>query len=437
MKKIVSILVLTLFVSNFIQADNKITIGNCQATLQGDTVYVISRDFNINKVGRRAQVIISSQLQIGGYTFAENARYFQGKGFQSKYKRFYKNSVTLSAEGDYQSQFTLTPEVVGNAERALLITQIEEESCCRVNVHYDSCWVILPQKPVVLEAAPTLITLSVAEKLQPVHQLLHPMNEYQPFAENVPIHRDKDALKVYFPLDKSQLDYSYKQNRETLDTIAKIVRDIYNDTRSDVQIIQIVGFASVEGSLKHNQELAGNRAKVLKDYIQEVVHQPDSIFEVANGGEAWLQLRDAIVELDEPWKEDVLNIIDGESDLDKREQKLKAYKKGVPFAHIKKFLLENQRNSGYIRVYFNAKPDLPGKAVNEAVKQINEGNADYEAIYNAIIPFADDERTYNILGVACYMTKRTDEAIKYFQKAADLGDKQAKINLDRINQTGK
>lgn len=433
MKRNILIFALLVASASTAWAGDVITTGNCKASLQGDSL-LITRSYQASRVGRRVQVIVSSTLQAGGYTFAGETRYFQGKNFKSKYKRFFKNSPVESCEaGTYESRFALSQSLLEGVTTARLITKVEEESCCRVNIHYDTCTVQLPRKVVKMEAAPAQLLLSVAEKLQPMHRLLHPMSEYKPFVDTMPINRDSSALLVYFPVDKSELNYNFKQNRETLDTITKIVTDIYNDDRSDVQVIQIVGFASIEGNERHNRELAAHRAQVLKDFINARVHQPDSIYEVANGGEAWIQMRDAIVALDKPWKEQLLHIIDSEPNPDKREQKIKAFEGGQPFAHIKKYILENQRNSGYIRIFFNAKTDKAGLAVNEAVEQLNGGSTDYAGLYNLLKPYDSDVRTSNVLGVICFKMGQKKEAVEYFSRGAAAGDTQAARNLQNIN----
>ena len=52
-------------------------------------------------------------------------------------------------------------------------------------------------------------------------------------------------------------------------SIVSITRQIMADTTSSVRLFQIVGLASVEGSIKHNCQLAEGRAEALKKYIQD------------------------------------------------------------------------------------------------------------------------------------------------------------------------
>lgn len=101
----------------------------------------------------------------------------------------------------------------------------------------------------------------------------------------------------------------------TLGRIVDILRQIYADDRSDVGKILIVGFASPEGPLGRNTRLAGARAEVLKEYVNSYLELPDSLYEVANGGEAWGELRDRVEESTFDCRDKMLDIIDHTADL--------------------------------------------------------------------------------------------------------------------------
>ena len=126
-----------------------------------------------------------------------------------------------------------------------------------------------------------------------------------------------------------------------------------------------MAFASVEGGQWGNERLALRRANALKDYVQQHLGTPDSLFEVANGGEAWADLRDYVNDLkngqvsdspavgmpSEANLQQVLNIIDREKDVVRREQKLRSLHGGRTWNYIRK-VFRDHRNAGYIRIYF-------------------------------------------------------------------------------------
>jgi len=224
--------------------------------------------------------------------------------------------------------------------------------------------ILVPVDTVVPE--PVLVEeKSVVDELVIDNPVLCDISDYRPYDRNKAMRRDSAALLVHFDVDKSELRRDFRQNAETLDRIIDITKQIMADTKSDVRLIQIVGFASIEGRIRHNEELGQRRAEALKGYIQEAVNVPDSMFELNNGGEAWAEFRDQIAELIEQHDDTsaatiaelkrALYIIDNEPAADHREQRLRVMNGGRTWEYIKRHVLADQRNSGYMRIYFERK----------------------------------------------------------------------------------
>ena len=204
------------------------------------------------------------------------------------------------------------------------------------------------------------------------------------------------------------------------------------DTTSSVKIIQIVGLASIEGSVKHNETLAGARAEALKGYIQKRVKADDSLFEVANGGEAWTELRSQIEDSQFEGRDEMLEIINTEKDVNKREQRIKTMMNGRPYAYVKEHLLSDQRNSGYLRIFYDYVPDAAAKTINEATELI--GKERYEEALKMLNTVRDDRRAQNALGVALYMTGNKAAGMDCFRKAAANGNKEAEENMRHLEK---
>ena len=316
----------------------------------------------------------------------------------------------------------------------------EREGCCRVEPLPDIplCGEVVLRPPYVPSVQPVALIPSVAERLAEVEKVLYPMTGYEPYSESMEVWRDKGALKVYFPLDKSDLRRDFRDNAVTLDKIVDILKQIYADDRSDVGKILIVGFASPEGPTKRNERLAGARAMVLKEYVNRYLSLPDSLFEVANGGEAWGELRDRVAESDFDCKERMLEIIDHTPDLGRREWLLRLLDGGKPFAELLNSVFFEQRNSGYMRVYYTAVPDSNAIKINRAQSLIDRG--DFDGAIALLQPIQDDTRSLNTLATAYYRRANEEEgreadratAIALFRKAADEGDESAIQNLKNI-----
>ena len=119
----------------------------------------------------------------------------------------------------------------------------EREGCCKVEPlpGIFLCSDVKLRPPYVPSVQPVALIPSVAERLAEVEKVLFPMAEYEPYSDSMTVWRDRGALKVYFPLDKSDLRRDYRNNDVTLGRIVDILRQIYADDRSDVGKILIVG----------------------------------------------------------------------------------------------------------------------------------------------------------------------------------------------------
>lgn len=300
-----------------------------------------------------------------------------------------------------------------------------------------------PVKPVLLfhDVADNTGRAGLLESDNPV---LQHISKYRPYDRTRILRRDKGALYVHFPLDQSLLQHDYRDNGDVLDRIVAITRQIMADTTSMVKKIQIIGLASIEGRLARNEQLAADRAEALKAYIQQHVSTPDSLYDLSNGGEAWAELRDQIAEaatagsatataapaIDSAALEQAIDVIDSVADQDRREQRLRRLDNGRTWQYISQHLLPEQRNSGYLRIYYDYVPDRAAATINQASQLLSQQRY-YEALA-LLQTVASDERALNALGVALWNTDRQTEALDCFRRAAANGNADAQENLRQL-----
>ena len=204
--------------------------------------------------------------------------------------------------------------------------------------------------------------------------LLHPVvrlsSEYRPYTPERVLRKEEGALYVFFPVSKSALERSFTEGGQTrdngpvLDEILQVTEEILNTPSASVSCIQIVGLASIEGSKEYNQAISLARAKALQQYIQDRVPVPDALFETVGGGEAWTELKDIVQDLmagvgesalSQAQLQQVLDVLENETDPARRERKLKALDGGRVYRILNGSLLKDLRNSGYVRVYIDKK----------------------------------------------------------------------------------
>ena len=276
----------------------------------------------------------------------------------------------------YDRLITLTEAPWLHEGRLCVEVEAEKEGCCRVDFlpkHQLGCLAYIP--PFVPAILPVEDNTGKAGELQRTNPVLQHISKYRPYDETRILRKESDMLFVNFPLDKTTLLHDFRSNGPTLDTIVSITRQIMADTTSTVKLIQIIGLASVEGSIKHNCWLAEHRAIALRTYVQERVPSSNALYEICNGCEGWSELRDQINDSEFEGKEGLLDIIEHTADANERERLMKRYQGGKPWAYVKEHILQDQRNSGYLRIYYDYVPDTAAATINAASELLRQDKA--------------------------------------------------------------
>jgi len=281
----------------------------------------------------------------------------------------------------------------------------------------------------------------VAGKLQASNPMLRHISEYRPYDRTQILRRDKDALYVHFSVGKSDVQEDFRDNHSVLDRIINVTRQVMKDDKSSIKIIQIVGLSSVDGAVAANERLANNRAKALQDYIQGKLDIPDSLFDTTGGGEAWTELRDQLEEVADKDSQHAdmlrkaIEVIDSETDLNLRERKLRKLNGGQTWNYIRENILSDQRNAGFIRVYYDCVPDVAAATINEASELLTTDCSDchHEAL-RLLLTVRNDERAQNALGLAYWLCGQKEESLDCFRRAAANGNADAAENLKQLEK---
>ena len=305
--------------------------------------------------------------------------------------------------------------------------------------------VFVPLLPVVADWK------GIAGQLEKDHPVLRPSSEYQPYTPDRILRKEESPLYVFFELDKSKLlrefdeptakgKGAHRNNGPVLDEIMDITSKILADTTSSVTKIQIIGLASVEGTPRHNQALSDARALSLQRYIQDRLHIGDDMFDTVGGGAAWTEFRDELGDLalqgggaglSKEQIENLISIIDSEPNPARREAKLKKVDGGRTYKLLRENILGDQRNSGYLRIYYDYVPDESAREINEGIKLLEQ--KDYAAALKALEAKKDDPRSLNAYAVALFYNGREAEALEMLRKAS-AEDESAARNLAQLER---
>ena len=306
------------------------------------------------------------------------------------------------------------------------------DGCCNLDTLDDEC---LAQARYVLPVTVPVLPNNVAEQLvQEGEDLLEPITDYRPFNPDMPY--PAGVAYVRFGQDKWDIDAGFSDNARALERVGKILERMQPDSASRIVRIVIAGTASPDGPLPRNIRLAGRRADALKDYICQRFDTTGVVVETVNAGEGWGNLRALLLNTPEDelaGRNEMLRMIDETADADRREHLLRTFRGGRPFSRLLD-MFDVQRTASAVRLYYEAVPDTAARMINDALRFIQYGS--YQAAVDLLEPL-DDDRRYNALGTAYYMVGRRDEAMQCFERAAALGDENARENVRQLTESNE
>lgn len=159
-------------------------------------------------------------------------------------------------------------------------------------------------------------------------------NFVQPKPEPVKTRSEQWETYLDFPVNKTMILADYMGNRAKLNNIEEMLRTVRSDSNISISHIKIIGFASPEGGIAHNEDLSKGRAEAFKNYLAGKLDFPSSAYTVEYGGENWDGLKEAVTASNMEDKDEILSIINNTADVNLRKTKLKQLKNGVPYRQM-------------------------------------------------------------------------------------------------------
>ena len=152
-----------------------------------------------------------------------------------------------------------------------------------------------------------------------------------------------------FPVNRTEIYPEYRDNPSESRKILETVSSVKDDPYATITEVYIKGFASPEGTYKHNTYLAEHRAKALIEYVKGLYHFEQARFTVDFEPEDWAGLEKRVENSSLADKEELLAIIraDEPKDYDRREAKLKALNGGASYRVLLRDIYPALRHSDY------------------------------------------------------------------------------------------
>ncbi len=196
----------------------------------------------------------------------------------------------------------------------------------------------------------------------------------------------RDTLEVHFRVGNSNLDLNFADNKREIDQFVQYINANYANVPAQYLKLDVYSGASPEGPIEINRRLGEERGLALKQALLDRLGWLNGRIAVINQGARWGGLYRMIDESNEPWKYDVLKIIQEEPSedtwaRDEREAKLRKLDRGRVWNVLNTKYLPTLRSSGsaVIAKVVNMKDTL---VIRDTVFYIPEPCAPYvEPVY--------------------------------------------------------
>ena len=165
----------------------------------------------------------------------------------------------------------------------------------------------------------------------------------QPKAEEVKSRDIQAECFLDFEVNKINIRPEYMNNPKELAKIRAMIDELKSDPSIKVNKLDIVGYASPEGSLANNKRLSEGRAMALRDYLASRYDFSRNQYYIIFGGENWDGLVKALDTIDFEYKDEALNIINDIPVEKGREAKLMQLRGGVPYRYMLKYIFPSLR----------------------------------------------------------------------------------------------
>ncbi len=288
-------------------------------------------------------------------------------------------------------------------------------------------------------------------------------------------HTESAVLYFDYPIGKDDIYPDYKNNREEIDKIDRIMVPLQDNRFTSVERIRICGYSSPDGPYGDNERLAKARSGLFAYYLRNAYGIPRDLVEVSSVAEDWEGLSDLMRQEKPSWQDAVLRVIRRYGIFNGREKQLMDLEGGTPYREMMRRYFPKLRRIEVVVQYDVRKvegdeaaeliythPDLLSlEEIYAVARYYRPGTEQYREVYEiAAFHFPDDvvanvnaasavmltgdltsawdylrkveadPRAWNNLGVLTLMEGDPSGAAVWFRKAVGVEPRKARKNLE-------
>ena len=255
--------------------------------------------------------------------------------------------------------------------------------------------------------------------------------------------QEMQEADIMFLIQKSELRKSETKSGDIVDLTNKI-KAVKESTNKQVAAFEVSGYASPDGGIDLNTNLAEKREKVTIDFLnKELKKLKTSVtMDTKFTAEDWAGFQSLMEKSDIQDKQVILRVLSMYTDPEQREREIKNL--SVAFKKIAEEILPQLRRSRMkltvdvtgksdAEITKLAKEDASKLSVEELIFAATLTNdlSEKAAIYKKVTElYPNDARGFNNLGAVNFQQGNVDDAARYFAKALEIDPKSADINFN-------
>ena len=165
----------------------------------------------------------------------------------------------------------------------------------------------------------------------------------EPMVEEIKSRDVQAECFLDFVVNRVDIRPEYMNNPQELAKLRAMIDELKADADIQVKSLDIIGYASPEGTLAANKRLSEGRAMALRDYLACRYDFPRNQYYIVFGGENWDGLEKALETIELEYKDEVLDIIRNIPIEKGRETKLMQLHGGTPYRYLLKYIFPSLR----------------------------------------------------------------------------------------------
>ncbi|HET7734049.1 MAG TPA: tetratricopeptide repeat protein [Paludibacter sp.] len=255
--------------------------------------------------------------------------------------------------------------------------------------------------------------------------------------------QEMQEADIKFLIQQSNLRKSETKSGD-IANLTKKIKEVKESQNKQVSNFEVAGYASPDGGLKLNTNLAEKREAVTVDFLNKELKKLKTAIKLDSKftAEDWAGFQDLMEKSNIQDKQVILRVLSMYTDPEQREREIKNL--SVAFKAIAEEILPQLRRSRLkLTVDVTGKSDAeltklavedPSKlSVEEllfAATLTNDLNTKASLYQKVIEIYPTDARGYNNLGTVKFQQGNADDAARYFAKALEIDSKSADINYN-------